>query len=210
MDVVLKHQKTGVLGVNTYFVINPKTNKAVVIDCGENYDAVRDFERENGFRITTVLLTHAHFDHSGCAKRLQDDGIKIGISLFDAPKLQNDDNLSLDFGKKFNYLKPDYTFIDGDTLNLENMRFKVVATPGHTDGSVCFLLGKMLFSGDTLFHGSIGRTDFKSGNFSDMKKSLKRLYDLDGDFDVYPGHEEFTTLDDERRDNPYMRYWKLK
>lgn len=201
----LYHTQSGPLNVNTYFLV-ADDGSAVVIDCGENYKKIKQAEQDNGFTIKAVLLTHAHFDHSGCAKKLQDDGAKIYISTLDAPKLLNEDNLSADFGRKFDYLTADQTFSDGDELNLFGIKIKVLSTPGHTDGSVCFLVDNCLFSGDTLFLDSVGRTDFKSGNRYDMINSIKKLFALNGNYAVYPGHDEFTTLERERKYNVMAEY----
>ncbi len=199
------HLPTGLLRVNSYFLVNDK-NQAILIDCGENYKKIKQVESDNGFKIKAVLLTHAHFDHSGCAKKLQDDGAKIYISKVDAPKLLNDLNLSSDFGRKFDYLTADVTFDDGDELDVLNISIKVISTPGHTDGSVTFLVGDMLFTGDTLFLETVGRTDFPTGDREQLVNSVKKLYSLSGDYKVYPGHDEFTTLDHERKYNTFVDY----
>ncbi len=201
----LYHTASGPLNVNTYFLVNDM-GEAIVIDCGENYKKIKQAESVNNFTVKAVLLTHAHFDHSGCAKKLQNDGAKIYISELDAPKLLNEDNLSADFGRRFEYLTADQTFSDGQILNLYGIKIQVICTPGHTDGSVCFVVDNMLFSGDTLFYSSVGRTDFKSGNRLDMISSIKKLFALDGDYAVYPGHDEFTTLDRERKYNVMAEY----
>ena len=201
----LYHTASGPLNVNTYFLVSEDGN-AVIIDCGENYKKIKQAESAHGFKVQAVLLTHAHFDHSGCARKLQQDGAKIYISKLDAEKLLNDDNLSSDFGRKFDYLTADFTFSDGQTIQLFGINIKVIATPGHTDGSVCFMVDNALFTGDTLFFGSVGRTDFKSGNRLDMISSVKKLFALNGDYAVYPGHDEFTTLDRERKYNVMAEY----
>lgn len=201
----LYHLCSGPLRVNTYFLVG-ENNRAIVIDSGENYKKVKQVENEYGFKIEAVLLTHSHFDHAGNAKKLQDDGAKIYVSEKDAKKLLNDDNLSKDFGREFMYLTADYTFNDGEELNLFGIKIKVIATPGHTDGSVCFLVENMLFTGDTLFLESVGRTDFKSGNRRDLVSSVRKLFALNGDYTVYPGHEEFTTLSHEREFNRMVDY----
>lgn len=202
----LYHLSTGPLRVNSYFLVNEETHQAVVIDSGENYKIIKQTEEKYGFKIKAVLLTHAHFDHAGNAKKLQDDGAKVYVSKLDAPKLLNDDNLSMDFGRKFDYLTADQTFSDGDVINVCGIDVKVIHTPGHTDGSVCFMVNNMLFTGDTLFCESVGRTDFKSGNRAQLVNSVKKLYALNGDFAVYPGHDEFTTLEHERRYNTFVDY----
>ncbi len=202
----LYHLQTGLLHVNNYFLVNEQTKQAILIDCGERYKKIKQAEQDLGIKIVAVLLTHAHFDHSGCAKLLQDDGAKIYISKIDAPKLLNDQNLSGDFGRSFDYLTADYTFSDGDTLTIADINIRVIATPGHTDGSVSFLMDNMLFTGDTLFLGSVGRTDFVTGDRKELVRSLKRLFALNGDYAVYPGHDEFTTLEHERKYNVFAEY----
>ena len=201
----LYHLQSGPLNVNTYFLVN-ENGQAVVIDSGENYKKVKSVEQTYNLKIVAVLLTHAHFDHCGNAKKLQDDGAEIYISELDAPKLLNDDNLGSDFGRKFEYLTADKIFNDGDVLNICGFNIRVISTPGHTDGSVCFLVDNLLFTGDTLFLGSVGRTDFKSGNRDDLVKSIKKLFALDGEFAVYPGHDAFTTLEHERKYNIFAEY----
>ena len=201
----LYHLRSGPLRVNTYFLVNEQ-NQAIVIDSGENYKKIKQVESECGFKIEAVLLTHAHFDHAGNAKKLQDDGAKIYISELDAPKLLNEQNLSSDFGREFDYLTADYTFCDGQNISVCGIDIKVIATPGHTDGSVCFVVDKMLFTGDTLFLESVGRTDFVTGDRDQLVRSVKKLFALDGDYTVYPGHEEFTTLSHERKYNAFVDY----
>lgn len=202
----LYHLCSGPLRVNTYFLVNERTMDAVVIDAGENYKLVKETEKKYGFKIRALLLTHAHFDHSGNAKKLQDDGVKVFISKVDAPKLKNEQNLSGDFGRKFDSLTPDYTFVDGDFISAAGITFKALLTPGHTDGSATFVVDDMMFTGDTLFLESVGRTDFVTGNREEIVSSVKRLFDLPGDYKVYPGHEEFTTLSHERKYNTFVDY----
>ncbi len=202
----LLHLTSGPLGVNTYFLVNETTSSAVVIDSGESYKLMKKTEEQYGIKIKAVLLTHAHFDHAGNAKKLQDDGAKIYISKLDAPKLKNDLNLASGFGRKFDYLDADFTFEDGDEIELEGIRFKCLITAGHTDGSACFIVDNMIFSGDTLFLESVGRTDFPTGSREQIIASVKRLFALDGDYNVYPGHQEFTTLSHERANNMFVDY----
>ncbi|MBE7061840.1 MAG: MBL fold metallo-hydrolase [Clostridiales bacterium] len=202
----LYHLVTGPLRVNTYFLVNEQTNQAVVIDSGENYKKIKQTEQSLGVKIEAVLLTHAHFDHAGNAKKLQDDGAKIYISKIDAPKLKNHENLSSDFGRQFDYLDADYTFSDGEKLKICGIELEVIMTPGHTDGSATFIVGNAMFTGDTLFLESVGRTDFISGNRDDLVASVKKLFALSGDYSVYPGHEDFTTLEHERRYNTFVDY----
>jgi len=204
--MTLYHVINGLLRVNTYYLVNEQTGGAVLIDCGENLNTIRKTEKECGFKVKAVLLTHAHFDHSGCAKDLQEQGTKIYISKIDAPKLSNEDNLGSHFGRKNRDCVPDYTFQDGDELIVEGFKLKVIATPGHTDGSVCFIMDNIIFSGDTLFKESVGRTDFPTGDSDQLVKSVLKLLHLEGDYNVYPGHEEFTTLSHERKFNMFVEF----
>lgn len=202
----LYHLCSGPLRVNTYFLVNENSGDAIVIDGGENYKLIKETEKKYGFKIKALLLTHAHFDHAGNAKKLQDDGVKVFISILDAPKLNNEDNLAADFGRKFDKLIPDYTFTDGDYICACGIKLKALITAGHTDGSATFIVDDMMFTGDTLFLESVGRTDFNSGDRDALIKSVKRLFDLKGDYKVYPGHEEFTTLSHERQYNTFIDY----
>lgn len=199
----LYHISSGVLGVNTYFLVNETSKEAICIDAGERYELIKETERKYDFKIKALLLTHAHFDHTGCAKKLQDDGVKVFISVIDAPKLKNGDNLAGDFGKKFAAFTPDYTFIDGDYINACGISIKAILTPGHTDGSATFICENMLFTGDTLFREGVGRSDFVSGDRNALINSVKRLFALNGDYTVYPGHDDFTTLSYEREHNTF-------
>jgi glyoxylase-like metal-dependent hydrolase (beta-lactamase superfamily II) len=198
------HLQTGMLGVNTYFLVNEQTNEGVMIDGGENYERVSAFALAKGFTIKAELLTHAHFDHAGNAGKFQRDGVKIYISKIEEPKLSQKDMGSV-FGRTFENIPADETFVDNEELVICGIKIKVILTPGHTNGSATFMVDNMLFTGDTLFLESIGRTDFATGSYSDIEKSIKRLYKLDGNFTVYPGHGEFSTLDHERKNNAFIR-----
>lgn len=195
------HLSSGPLRVNTYILVNETTKNAVCIDGGESYKLIKRTEAENGFKITYLLLTHGHFDHAGNAFDLQKDGVKVCISAKDAKKLEGDGNLASDFGRVFNRLTPDIILSDGQEIVLEDIKIKVIATPGHTDGSLTFLVDDMLFTGDTLFLESVGRTDFKTGNRAEMIDSVKKLFALQGEYRVFPGHDDFTTLSHERQYN---------
>lgn len=197
----LYHLVTGLLHVNTYILVNEDTKECVIIDCGERYKQLKQALDSMGVKPVAVLLTHAHFDHSGCAKKLQDDGAKIYISKIDAPKLLNEQNLSSDFGRAFDYLTADHIFSDGEEMEIIGIKFKAILTPGHTDGSATFIVENMLFTGDTLFLGSVGRTDFVTGSREDIVRSVKKLFALSGDYSVYPGHDDFTSLEHERKFN---------
>ncbi len=176
-----------------------------MIDGGHHYKFIKSFEKENGFTVTSELLTHSHFDHSLNAKLFQKDGVKIFASLQDAKKLENNDTLAKDFGLKEDPLIVDEILKDGDEIELEGIKIKVMLTKGHTDGSLTFIVGDKIFSGDTLFLESYGRTDFPSGDMQEMIESINRLLSLSGDYTVYAGHGEETTLSHERKYNPLRK-----
>ena len=197
----LYHLSSGPLRVNTYFLVNETTREGVCIDGGENYKLIKRTEEENGFNIKYLLLTHAHFDHAGNAADIKADGAKVYISEKDAEKLAGGGTLAENFGRKFKPVNADVKLSGGETLSLCGIEIEVIATPGHTDGSLTFKTGDMLFTGDTLFLESVGRTDFPTGNREELIRSVKKLFALKGDFNVYPGHEDFTTLSHERKYN---------
>lgn len=198
----LYYVRTGLLAVNSYFLVDENTRETVLIDCGEYYNQIQNIVKKYDLKIKALLLTHAHFDHSGCAKKIQDDGARVYISELDGIKIQNGQTLSNMFAKEYETLTPDYIFSDGEVLHFTGFDVKVMLTPGHTDGSAVFIAKDMIFSGDTLFNATYGRTDFPTGDEVALKKSIYSLFALEGDYNVYPGHNEFTKLSVERLNNP--------
>ena len=157
--------------------------------------------------VDKILLTHGHFDHiGGVAAVKAATGAKVVISAEDAPMLTSS-RKSL---AAFSFLsqapaQADILVQDGDTVTLGNTVFTVLATPGHTPGGVCYITEHCIFSGDTLFFCSCGRTDFPGGSSREIMDSLQKLAALPGDYTVYPGHDRFSTLNFERQHNPYMK-----
>ena len=196
---------TGVLSVNTFLLINEDLNECIIIDSGEDYQKVKSVLDDLGVKAKYLLYTHAHFDHIGNAHLFQKDGLKAYISDIDAKKLITDEHLGFMYRRNFTSFTPDKTFTDGEELDLLGIKIKVILTPGHTTGSVCFIVENNIFSGDTLFKDSIGRTDFPSGDYTELERSVKHLYKLPGDFTVYAGHGEDTTLSRERVYNMFIR-----
>ena len=191
----------GVLRANSYIVTENGTD-AVLIDCGGAQPLA--FARQKGLNIRSVLLTHGHFDHiAGCAE-LQAAGAQIGCAEAEKSLLTSPANLAAEMGVRIPAFSLDFTFQDGDELDLCGLKFTVLATPGHTPGGVCFLCGDSLFTGDTLFCESVGRTDFPGGSTSQLRESVKKLLALPGNLTVYPGHDEPTTLEHERMFNPFV------
>jgi len=193
----------GDLGVNCYIV--SVENKAIVIDPGDEYNKIK--EALKGKTVEAILLTHGHFDHTGAVKKFQDDAAKVYISKEDAKMLVDGyTSLANPFGYQFTPIKADVTFNDNDVLELIDIKIKVILTPGHTKGSACFLCDNILFSGDTLFYRSIGRTDFPGGDFETISHSIRnKLYVLNEETVVLSGHGNETTIKEEKCSNMFVR-----
>lgn len=198
---------TGGLSENCY-VISDSNKNAVVIDPGECTQELKDAVKK--LDVMYILITHGHFDHtSGMEELRRLTGAPILISEFDGKRLGDSNFTGMNliperFRKKLP--RADQFVAEGDVITAGDIIVKVIETPGHTHGSVCYMIGDSVFSGDTLFMEECGRCDLESGNFGEMLLSLKRLTELEGDYDVYPGHGDKTTLSHERDYNPYCRY----
>ncbi len=192
------HIKTLTVGqyeTNCYLLCNDEAGQCLIIDPG--YEPEEILQAVNGYAVAAILLTHGHFDHVGGVKEIfarTDCDIYICPADCKMPESMTAGAIS-------------YTnsYADGDVLKLAGFEIRVLHTPGHTPGSVCLLWENDLFSGDTLFAGSCGRTDLPCGNWNELTASLQKLKNLPGDYTVYPGHGEPTTLSVERTYNPYMR-----
>ncbi len=187
----------GVYWVNCYIIREESSTSCCVIDPGGHPKKVLSFLSEHGLTLEAILLTHGHFDHVGGVKELaQATGCPVYLcegDLVMPPKLTAGELYYTD------------AYGEGTVLHLAGLEIRVIHTPGHTPGSVCLLVGDALFSGDTLFAGSCGRTDLPGGDQAVITKSLQRLKALEGDFTVFPGHNKSTALSREREYNPYMK-----
>ena len=201
----VKHGIFGDMGNNCYLITDEETGEAALVDCTDASDHMFNFI--DSANLKYILLTHGHFDHIGGIKAVKEKyGAKVVISEEDAPMLESGKaSLAAFCGIAQVNTKADVTIKDGDVISLGNSEIKVIATPGHTKGGVCYITGNSLFTGDTLFCCSCGRTDFPGGSTREIRKSLKLLASLNGDYDVYPGHDSLTTLGYERAHNPYMK-----
>ncbi len=198
----------GELEANCFFVTDEEAKEAFLVDTGdysyELEERIRDFGAGN---IKYLLLTHGHFDHIGYVAEMKKKmpWVKIVIGKDDAHFTKENDLLALAYGMPPERFEADILAEDGTELPFGTQTIKVLATPGHTKGGVCYLVGNSLFTGDTLIKGTIGRTDFPTGDIVEMMASLRKLMALEGDYHVYCGHDNNTTLQKERTMNPYMR-----
>ena len=187
----------GAYQTNCYIAWDEESDDCIVIDPGYEPQRVLTQAQALGKHIAAILLTHGHFDHVGGVREIAE---KTGCPVY-----LHENELSQPEEMTAGPLYYTHTYGEGDVLQLAGLTIRVLHTPGHTEGSVCLMVEDTLFSGDTLFMDSIGRTDFPGGSFSQMQKSLRRLAAMDGDCRVLPGHGPETTLDTERKYNPYLR-----
>ncbi len=196
----------GMIGTNCYLIEDEATGALAVIDPGDHCDELLREIDARGKGLSYLLLTHGHYDHILGAAELCERyhptvcASEKELTLIAEPSY----NLSKKHGLTIAPFTVDRPLKDGDSIMLGESEIRFLLTPGHTMGSGCYLVDDSLFSGDTLFCTSVGRTDFPTSSTRDMMRSVERLKNLDGNYDVYPGHDLFTTLDRERRYNPYM------
>lgn len=198
--MLIKTLPVGQLETNCYIVTDEETLECAVIDPGDESNTILDYIESNHLKCRVVMLTHGHYDHVGAVAEVmeetdavlyinhRDEGYKPGMS-----------------GMKYKMPEGGRYYDDGDVITVGALKFKVIATPGHTPGGVSLLCGDALFTGDTLFRGSCGRTDLPGGSMRTEMQSIKKLCELEGDYEVYPGHMDSSTLERERRFNHYCR-----
>ena len=187
----------GAYQTNCYIIHDDTSTSCCVIDPGYTPQVVLDYLEKQQLSVDAILLTHGHFDHVGGVKEIAaETGCKVYLC---------EDDLSMPPMMTAGKLFYTDTYRDGDVLSLSGLSIRVLHTPGHTPGSVCLVVENSIFSGDTLFQRSCGRTDLPGGDWDTICASLKRLGALEGNYFVHPGHGGATTLAEERRFNPYIR-----
>lgn len=210
----IKTLHLGALNSNCY-IMETADGQCIAVDIGGTPKIVIEYLKMKNLKLTKILLTHGHFDHIDGAEAVRrETGAEVFIHADDVEKL-SDENKSLRSSMYFiaePYMPVEkYSIVhDGDEITDGNYTFRVIHTPGHSKGSVCYVTDGVIFSGDTIFCCSIGRTDFPDSNTDDMIQSLKKLYSIEGDYKILAGHNEPSTLEYEKQNNPYMRKYGAK
>lgn len=197
----------GMVQTNCYIFYDENTMEGAVVDPGDNAKSILKAIEDEKIQIKYVLLTHGHFDHILAANEVvAATGAKLVCHKNDLWLLKEEAIGEYRQWVK-NFVEPtvDIQAEEGTELTIGGLTAYYMNTPGHTPGSSVIKVGDVLFTGDTLFRHECGRCDFEGGDFNQMLVSLKRLHDLEGDYKVLPGHEGLSTLEEERRNNPYMR-----
>lgn len=204
--IKIKKIISGILEVNCYIIYDSNTLHAVIIDPGQDGNKVINEIERDALVPEMLINTHGHYDHI-----LSDDQIRLrfniplAISRQDSAMLNDaNKNGSFFFATPTTVKNPEIFLEDNQEIKLSFITFKVISTPGHTKGGICLLFDGFLVTGDTLFAGTIGRTDFDGGDYEEMFHSLKRLKGLDSSVVIYPGHGSITTLANELKHNPYI------
>lgn len=190
------------------FIITAPDSTAIVIDPGAEGEVIAAEIESRGLSLRKILLTHGHFDHIGAAAWLKERyGAQVYVSRPDEVMLSDREKSGALIAPyiPFHPVEADGRVRDGDTICEGSMRIKVMETPGHSAGSVCYIVNGCIFVGDTVFRGSVGRTDLYSGDPRQLSESLKKLASLDEDYKLYCGHGADTTLEAEKKFNPFFK-----
>ena len=206
-DIVLEKIIVGPLSVNCYIMGCSKSKKMAVIDPGGDADKIWQKIQKIGYSFEYIINTHGHPDHTAGNKELKEKSLaKILSHPDDVAMMTTRENL---FSSIFDFdpsPPPDQLITEGQVITLGDISLKVIHTPGHSPGGICLLSGNIIFTGDTLFADGIGRTDFPGGNYAQLISSIKnKLYTLDDQLRILPGHGEESTMGKEKRNNPFVR-----
>ncbi|RMG58428.1 MAG: MBL fold metallo-hydrolase [Deltaproteobacteria bacterium] len=206
-DVILEVLEVSPFLENTYVFGKKSTKECVIIDPGDEPDRILRTVNFLGLTVKYILLTHGHLDHvAGCGKVRKETGARVGIHRLDEEMFVNASRQGYILGfPAQDQDPPDFYLEDGDVVTLGDLDISVIHTPGHTRGGVCFLCGDVLFSGDLLFAGSIGRTDLPGGSYETLIRSVvERVFTLPDETLVFPGHGPRTSVGVEKRYNPFF------
>lgn len=193
---------------NIYIYYDEQSLDACIIDPGGSFEKIREFVNSKKLKVKSVILTHGHADHIGALQEIIDHYKDIEvIAAKREKKILNSPayNLTINFGMINTSFEATRYVEDGDTYQIGGKTIKFIVTPGHTSGSMCVFDGEIMFTGDTLFEGSIGRTDLPTGSYQEMENSLKKLSQMNEDIIILPGHGEQSSIGQEKKYNPFLR-----
>ena len=207
--MIIKRFILGMASTNSYVVTNTDTKESIIVDIGSYSDVMNNYLNDNGYTLKGILLTHGHFDHiMGLDGMIKKHDVPIYIFEDEMDMLKDPSlNASVDFGLNYAYGAKVNGLRDGEVLSIAGMDFKVIHTPGHTGGGCCYYMESegTLFSGDTLFRASVGRSDLPTGSGGTLIRSIRdRLMTLPDETKVYPGHMDSTTIGYEKKYNPFV------
>lgn len=204
--MLIKSLVVGPLQVNCFVISDEKTGESMVIDPGDEPDRIIDVIKGNGLKVKYIICTHAHFDHVGGITELKDEtDAKIVIHQEERELYNSAMDQAAFWGYELAPLpEPDMFVKEGDKIEIGHLSFEVFHSPGHSPGGICLYGEGVVFTGDTLFAGSVGRTDFYGGDINKLKKSFLRLMSLPPDTKVFCGHGPLSTIRQEKTNNFFM------
>jgi glyoxylase-like metal-dependent hydrolase (beta-lactamase superfamily II) len=201
--MVIKELVVGPLESNCYLIIDENSKETLVVDPGDEPDRIIDLVHENSLHVKYIVCTHAHFDHVGALSDIkQETGAPIVIHRDEQEVYRGTRQQAVSWGFELDELpEPDMLVSEGDILEIGSLKFMIIHTPGHSPGGICLSGEDILITGDTLFAGSVGRTDLHGGDLIQLKKSFKRLMSFSDEVKILPGHGPETTIGREKREN---------
>ncbi|MFN3479790.1 MAG: MBL fold metallo-hydrolase [Thermodesulfovibrionales bacterium] len=209
--MLIKQIAVGPLQSNCFIIGDEVTAESIVVDPGDEPDLIMDVINGNGLKVSYIVCTHGHFDHVGAVSDIKGKtGAKVVIHKDEIDIYHAARDMAAFWGYEVERLpEPDILVDDGDKIRIGNMSFTIIHTPGHSPGGICLYGEGIVVTGDTLFAGSVGRTDFYGGDMNKLKESFHRLMKLPGETKVLPGHGPDSTISIEKRDNPFASEFEI-